>query len=154
MCGERPFRTSPATAEIVIWDNGSTDGTDGFLSGLSDPRVRLVRTGSNVGMVAYGRAFALTSSPYLIQLDDDVVDAPDSWDATLLEAFERLEGFGYLATDVADDPMDRLSHERHRVHRYDDVVVNRRTGSERPHWGLVHDHVTEHLRRGGRLADA
>jgi GT2 family glycosyltransferase len=116
--------TSPATGEIVIWDNGSNDGTEGFLASLSDPRVRLVRTGSNVGMVAYGRAFALTSSPYLIQLDDDVVDAPDRWDATLLEAFERLHGFGYLATDVEDDPTDRLSHERHRVHRYDDAVVN------------------------------
>ena len=117
-------RTSAATSEIVIWDNGSDDGTDDFLAGLSDPRVRVVRSRSNVGMVAYGRAFALTSSPYLVQLDDDVVDAPDHWDATLLEAFEKLQGIGYLAADVEDEPMDRLSHERHRVHRYDDAVVN------------------------------
>jgi GT2 family glycosyltransferase len=117
-------RTSAATAEILIWDNGSDDGTDAFLGTLSDPRLRVVSSASNVGMVAYGRAFAMTTSPYLVQLDDDVVEAPEHWDATLLAAFERLDGIGYLAADVEDDPEDRLSHERHRVHRYHDVVVN------------------------------
>jgi GT2 family glycosyltransferase len=117
-------RTTRATTEILIWDNGSGDGTDTYLGGLADPRLRVVRTPANVGMVAYGRAFAMTSAPYIVQLDDDVVDAPPGWDATLLETYQRLPMLGYLAADVVDDPLDRLSHERHRVHHYEEILVN------------------------------
>jgi GT2 family glycosyltransferase len=117
-------RASAAVSEIVIWDNGSSDGSAAYLEGLDEPRVRVVRSPTNVGMVAYGRAFAMTSAPYLVQLDDDVVDAPPGWDTTLLQTYERLPTFGYLAADVVDDPHDRLSHERHHVHQYETVVVN------------------------------
>ncbi len=40
----------------------------------------------NIGQNAYARAFRLTTAPYLVELDDDVVDAPRDWDATLLDA--------------------------------------------------------------------
>lgn len=111
-------RASDEVTEIVIWNNGSTDGTTDYLAALDRPGLTVVQSETNVGMVAYGRAFALTTAPYLVQLDDDVIDAPDGWDTVLLDACRRLPEFGYLAADVEDDPTDRLSSERHRVHRY------------------------------------
>lgn len=120
------LRTSPATREIVIWNNGSTDGTAAYLDSLTDPRIRVVHSEKNVGQNGYARAFRMTSSPYLIELDDDVVDAPANWDAMLRDAFRRLPRIGFLAADLEDDPHDLAAHYRYRVrpHEYELVEEN------------------------------
>lgn len=107
-------RTSSATREIVIWDNASTDGTAELLGTVDDPRITVVRWPRNIGVNAYARAFPMTSGSHLIELDDDVVDAPRDWDAALLDAFESLPEIGYLAASLAEDPYDvqaRLMYE-------------------------------------------
>src|SRR6185436_13598613 len=76
------LRTSDETREIVIWDNGSTDGTPEYLGTLTDPRLRVLRSETNVGHNGYARAFRHTSAHYMVELDDDVVSAPPGWDAT------------------------------------------------------------------------
>lgn len=103
------LRTSEKTREIVIWDNGSDDGTGEYLEALTDPRIKVVRSPENIGMNAYARAFALATQDYLIELDDDVIEAPPRWDETLLEAFLRLPQVGYLAASLVDDPNDAAS---------------------------------------------
>lgn len=119
-------QTSDATREIVIWDNGSTDGTAQYLASLDDRRIRVVRTASNIGFNAYAEAFELTSQPYFVELDDDVVDAPLHWDLMLRDSFVRLPHVGYLAADLEDDPYDEASYYRHhvRAHEYTPVEVN------------------------------
>jgi GT2 family glycosyltransferase len=107
------LRTSPATREIVIWNNASTDGTEAYLETLDDPRIRVVHSEKNIGQNAYARAFQLTTSPYMVEVDDDVVDAPPQWDATLLEAFVQLPHIGFLSADLEDDPYDVASRVRH-----------------------------------------
>jgi len=102
-------RTSEKTKEIVIWDNGSTDGTREYLDALRDPRLRVVHSPENIGMNAYARAFSLASQGYFVELDDDVVEAPPRWDETLLEAFLRIPEIGYLAANLVDDPNDSAS---------------------------------------------
>lgn len=118
--------TSPATREIVIWNNGSTDGTGEYLATLDDPRLTVVQHEENIGQNAYARAFALTSAEYLVELDDDVVEAPQHWDATLLDAYERLPEVGFLAADLEDDPYDVATHVRYRVrpHEYTPAEQN------------------------------
>jgi GT2 family glycosyltransferase len=111
-------RVSDQTSEIVIWDNGSDDGTGDFLATLDDPRVRIVSSPRNVGMNAYRQAIELTTAPYLIQLDDDVVDAPLHWDAVLLAAIKRLPDVGFLGADVIADPNDRVSFDRYHTLSY------------------------------------
>ena len=70
-------RASEATREIVIWDNGSTDGTAEYLDSVADPRIRVVRSPPNIGFNAYaGGMRAMTIGTVLVELDDDVVDAP------------------------------------------------------------------------------
>ena len=123
------LRTSDQTREIVIWDNGSTDGTADYLATIEDPRFKVLRSEANVGHNGYARSFRQTSSAYLVELDDDVTNAPARWDATLREAFDRLPGVGYLAADLEDDPNDEASRYRHeyRVHEYS--ARRRRTAS-------------------------
>jgi GT2 family glycosyltransferase len=118
--------TTGATREIVIWNNGSTDGTREYLDGLDDPRIKVVHSDANIGQNAYARGFAMTTSDYLVELDDDVVEAPQGWDATLLAAYRRLPTVGFLAADLEDDPHDLATHYRYRIrpHEYVPVELN------------------------------
>jgi GT2 family glycosyltransferase len=119
-------RASHATREIVIWNNGSTDGTRDYLDSLSDPRIKVVHSEANVGQNGYARGFAMTSAAYLVELDDDVVDAPEHWDAILLDAYRRLPTIGFLAADIEDDPYDDAARYRYRVrpHEYVPNEIN------------------------------
>jgi GT2 family glycosyltransferase len=120
------WRVSPLTTEIVIWNNASTDGTRRYLDALEDPRLLVVHSKANIGQNAYARAFDLTAADYLVEVDDDVVDAPPNWDAILLDAYERLPEIGYLAADLEDDPHDVATHYRYRIrpHEYTESEVN------------------------------
>ena len=123
-CVENVLQTaSPATREIVIWNNGSEDATAGYLDSLDDPRISVVHSERNNGQNAYSEAFRMTSAPYFIELDDDVVDAPAGWDAMLLDAFKRLPSIGFLAADLEDDPHDLASRYRHRIRPHEYTLV-------------------------------
>ena len=117
------LRTSDATREIVIWDNASTDGTADFLDSIDDPRFRVIRSEQNVGQNGYARSFRETTAPYLIELDDDVVDAPAEWDKLMLDAYKRLPDVGFLAADLEDDPHDEASKVRHHVRPHEYTLV-------------------------------
>jgi GT2 family glycosyltransferase len=109
-CVERVLqRTSAETDEILIWNNGSSDGTRGYLDALVDPRVRVVHHERNIGPSAYDIAFRQTTAPYLVELDDDVIEAPSGWDADLLEAFRKLPEIGLLSANLAKNPNDRTA---------------------------------------------
>jgi len=102
-------RTSEQTREIVIWNNNSDDGTREYLDTLDDPRFRVVHHPENIGTNAYALCFAMTSQDYLVELDDDVIEAPPRWDETMLSAFRRISQMGYLAAALKDDPNDSAS---------------------------------------------
>lgn len=102
-------RTSEKTKEIVIWNNASADGTREYLDALGEPRLRTVHSPRNIGMNAYAQAISLTTQDYLVELDDDVVEAPPRWDETLLDAFVRIPKIGYLSANLVDDPNDSAS---------------------------------------------
>ena len=120
------LRTSGATREIVIWDNASPDATAEYLRSLDDPRIRVVISEKNVGQNGYARAFRMTTADYFIELDDDVVNAPEHWDAMMLDAFKKLPDVGFLAADLEDDPHDLASKYRHHIrpHEYQLVEEN------------------------------
>jgi GT2 family glycosyltransferase len=100
------LRTSSATREILIWDNASEDGTSAYLAELDDPRIKIVHSEENIGTNAYARAVALTSADYIVEVDDDVIEAPQNWDEALLEAFLKIPSIGYLVADLKEDPND------------------------------------------------
>jgi GT2 family glycosyltransferase len=119
-------RTSDETTEVVIWNNASTDGTRAYLDGLIDPRITVVDHDRNIGLQAYARAFALTTADHLVELDDDIIDAPKHWDKTLLEAYERLPQVGYLAANLVNNPHDVTARIMYRTsaHLYRIEEVN------------------------------
>ena len=100
------LRTSDATDEIVIWNNASSDGTRDYLDRLDDPRFRIVHHDDNIGQNGYARAFQLTAADYMIEVDDDIIDAPSEWDRRLRDAFVRLPDVGFLAANLVDNPND------------------------------------------------
>jgi len=100
------LRTSEKTRQIIIWDNACDDGTSDYLDSLEDPRFRVVHHPENIGTNAYALAFALASEDYLVELDDDVIEAPPGWDERMLEAFIRIPKMGYLSASLVDDPND------------------------------------------------
>jgi GT2 family glycosyltransferase len=100
--------TSAQTRQIIIWDNASSDGTREYLDQLDDPRIEVVYHHENIAMNARARALALAKHDYLIEMDDDIVDAPQDWDETLLNAYVHL-GFARLAPFLEYDPADTAS---------------------------------------------
>lgn len=69
----RSALTQSVTAiEVVVVDDGSTDGTPEIIEGLGDPRIRLVRNPTGTGVsAARNKAMALCSAPYIVFLDAD-----------------------------------------------------------------------------------
>lgn len=122
-------RTSEKTQQVIIWDNASSDGTAEYLQSIQDSRIEVVRHEKNIGVNAFARAFALARGEYLIELDDDIIDAPSRWDETLLDAFQRIPKMGFLATNVLDDGKSVASHifyhrDKHLYTPYTENGVN------------------------------
>ena len=118
-------RRRPLTAEIVIWDNASTDGHDRLPRRAPRrphpgrphrPQHRPERVRSRL---------PLTSAPYIIEVDDDIIEAPAEWDATLLDAFRRLPTVGFLAANLVDNPHDTTStimyHRDAHLYSYEEL---------------------------------
>ncbi len=65
-------RDRPDLVDVVISDNGSTDGSREFLRERYGERIRIVENGANLGFAgACNRAFAATSAPYVFLLNPD-----------------------------------------------------------------------------------
>ncbi len=63
--------------ELVIVDDGSTDGTQEILAGISDPRIRVIRNATNLGVVELrNRCFAAARGEYVAMLDHDDLSRP------------------------------------------------------------------------------
>ena len=65
-------QADPAFAQVVVSDNGSSDGSRDFLRARYGARLRIVENGANLGFAAAcNRAFAVTGSPYVFLLNPD-----------------------------------------------------------------------------------
>ena len=120
------LRTSELTGEIIIWDNASDDDSPQYLDQLEDPRLRIIHHPANIGVNAYARAFRQATGDYLVEVDDDVIDAPPRWDETLVKAFEKVPHIGYLAANLAHNPHDITSGVMYGInaHMYRTEEVN------------------------------
>jgi GT2 family glycosyltransferase len=88
--------------EIIVWNNGSNDGTKEYLDEVAaeHPQVRVINHPENVGLNAVALAVKEARGYYLVELDDDVLRFPDDWLGKLLSAFKRVPQTGYMAANV------------------------------------------------------
>jgi glycosyltransferase involved in cell wall biosynthesis len=109
---------SPWVAEVVVVDDGSTDGTRDLLVGITDERVRVVLHDHNQGKGAALRTgFALATADFVLVQDADLEYDPSEYDH-LVEP---------LAADIADVVYGSrfMSGRPHRVLYFWHSVGNR-----------------------------
>jgi dolichol-phosphate mannosyltransferase len=89
---EPVLRQCPVSVEVVIVDDGSSDGSAEVVRGLAraDPRVRLVRLGANAGLTAALLAgFAAARGEHVVTMDSDLQYDP----ADIPRLLAHLEGY-------------------------------------------------------------
>jgi glycosyltransferase involved in cell wall biosynthesis len=80
--------------ELLLIDDGSTDGTDAICRSFTDPRIRVVRHEKNRGLVsALNSGIDLISTKYVARMDAD--------DVALPERLARQVAFLEARTDIA-----------------------------------------------------
>jgi GT2 family glycosyltransferase len=91
LCLESVLAGTERSCELIVVDNGSSDGTPTYLGRLAErhPNVRVVENASNRGFAAASnQGAALASADVLVLLNDDAAVAP-GWLARLAGYLER-----------------------------------------------------------------
>jgi len=95
-CVESIRRYTPERHEVVFVDNGSIDSTHQFLSGLRDPRYKVVSNFTNLGFPrACNQGAAFSKGEYLLFLNNDVMVSPE-WLKGLLECLNSDKDIGLV----------------------------------------------------------
>jgi 2-polyprenyl-3-methyl-5-hydroxy-6-metoxy-1,4-benzoquinol methylase len=109
---------SPLVAELVIVDDGSSDGTRELLRGVTDPRVRVVEQPINLGKgAALRRGFQEVTAPYVIVQDADLEYDPRDYPEVITPLLEDRADVVYGSRFLSGRP--------HRVLYYWHSVGNK-----------------------------
>ncbi len=96
--------------EVIVVDNCSTDGTAEMIR-RDFPEVRLIETGSNLGMVAYNLGFEAARGDYILVMDDDGLPGSPDWIAQVVERFEANPRLGAVCCTIRMRDTGRIAHD-------------------------------------------
>jgi glycosyltransferase involved in cell wall biosynthesis len=138
--------------ELVVVDDGSTDGTPGLLEAVRDPRLRVLRHEERRGLAAsLNRGLDESRGHYLARMDADDVALP-GWLEACLALLDSSPRVGFVGTGVLD--IDEAGRpERVHVHEGGRAAVRWRALFSAP---VFHDTVVlerELLERHGLRYD-
>ncbi len=101
---------SAGEAEVIVADNGSTDGSVAWLR-TEHPGIRVIELGTNLGFAGgYNEALSRVDTPYYILLNSDVEVTP-GWISALRSMFDRDARLAACQPKVLSyDRRDRFEH--------------------------------------------
>lgn len=120
-CLDAVLRQDYADYEVIVVDDGSTDGTGALVQQLY-PKVVYIRQPHNQGpAVARNRGIKAASGSIIAFTDDDC-QVPVDWLHTLLNAFERYPGIGAVG-GIQEPPA--ATQQRSILARYERFVTHK-----------------------------
>lgn len=87
--------------EVVIVDNGSTDGTEEFVT-KEYPAFTVVRSAENLGAVGRNKGMAIAKGRLVVTIDDDILGLDDSALSRMEKLFTNTPNLGALCFRVID----------------------------------------------------
>ncbi len=101
-------QTRPVS-QIIVWDDGSSDGTHAAVAALSDPRLQYCRAENAGKAAALNAALELADGDYIWICDDDDIALPDAAEqlAGLLDAHPEAGVAGGCYNRFRDGPEGR-----------------------------------------------
>lgn len=106
---------SPVRSQVLVSDNGSTDGSLRLVRARfgADPRLNLVENGENLGFAAgNNRVLGVAKGPYLLFLNPDCIVAPDTL-AQMLGFMEANPDAGMAGCIIRDpDGSEQVASRR------------------------------------------
>ena len=110
--------------EIIIADNGSTDGSVGYLEAYF-PDVRVLELGINRGFTGACNAGYVASRGKLIILLNNDTEADKHWLAAIVDAFDRHPNVGSVASKMLLFDQRDIFHTAGDYYRFDGLPGNR-----------------------------
>ena len=97
--GLRILQADPYPAlEIIVVDNGSSDGTEGMVRS-SFPGVVLIAVGENTGIGGWNRGFGVGKGEFFLALDDDSAPEPGNL-GSMVKKFRENPRLGIAACNI------------------------------------------------------
>lgn len=110
--------------EVILVDNGSTDGTQAYVR-ATFPEVRLLELGENCGFTgACNAGYAAAKGDIILLLNNDTAAEP-TWLAELLAALERYPEAGSAVGKILLYDQRDILHTAGDLYRTDGIPANR-----------------------------
>ena len=113
----RALSSLPSDVEVIVVDDGSSDGTEHAVYGAKHPRLVFVGQENRGPAAARNAGLAIASAPYVAFTDDDCVPVPP-WPWPLVERLEqedeRVAGVGGAVRPLNEGVLSRY-YTFHRI---------------------------------------
>jgi len=121
--------------ELIIIDDASTDRTPEILASFDDPRIRIHKNSSNLGLTrSLNIGLELCKGKYIARVDSDDISHPDRF-ARQVDFFENHPNIGVLGTNY-----ERITSDG----THTGMVCTHRSDWELVHWLLNFENPISH----------